>query len=274
MGAFVQIWGDLEDRYPPEGENSLAACQNADCPAAAARAQAFSSYSDLVARSALTSNDPRLYAFAFKACQQPGRPDSCGELNARQWARLDPNNAAPWIYVLDQASIAQDGAAVDDALFHIASAKGYESRSFAAAGEISRHASADNGSAISSYAAAVEMLGFAAAQWVPVQTLMRACRGKALDDANRRQVCEKAAETLASRSDTLLMSSVGAAMGRRLGWPADRTDAVHGLQQAVLESAIAEDVSGEKAYSCESLRTQLRRFSRQPMAKWDEHASG
>jgi hypothetical protein len=98
---------------------------------------------------------------------------------------------------------------------------------------------------------------------------MAACTGAALADANRRQACEAAATTLTERSDSLLPVVMGAAIGRRLGWPDDRVDALRALQLAAADMARGSAPAGaapapaEVPSTCGGARRMLALLSRQ-----------
>ena len=79
---------------------------------------------DALARMALSSSDPRVYALALHVCGGTlHSAGACQMLSAAQWARLAPDNAAPWFAMLAAAKAANDAAAQDEALHRIATAK-------------------------------------------------------------------------------------------------------------------------------------------------------
>ena len=94
-------------------------------------------------------------------------------------------------------------------------------RSPAAAPILARAGSAPS-DLVAAQALAIGWAGIAAALPVPLQRLTGACAPAALVDTNRRQLCDAAAATLGERSDSAQIASVGAAIGRRVGWPLDR----------------------------------------------------
>ncbi|HET7793481.1 MAG TPA: hypothetical protein VFL64_08855 [Rhizobacter sp.] len=51
-----------------------------------------------MARLAVASQDPYVYAMALEACQglRPAEDSHCALLSRAQWVRLDPDNAVPW----------------------------------------------------------------------------------------------------------------------------------------------------------------------------------
>ncbi|MBV9891996.1 MAG: hypothetical protein JO090_14060, partial [Rhizobacter sp.] len=93
--------------------------------------------------------------------------------------------------------------------------------------------------------------------------LMQICAGPTLDDANRQQSCEHAAQTLTEHSDSLSAIVAGASIGRRLGWPVERVDALRGLPLASADEASSTSTrSFDLPRSCSSAREILASFSR------------
>lgn len=218
---------------------------------------------DALARRASTATDPRVYALAFRTCSGAPEQGACAMLSAARWAQLDAGNAMPWLFMLDEATRWKDEAAVADALFHIASAQRFEDRSFAAVGAIHAHIGSLDIDLPAAFGVSVEAIGLAAAQSMSIQPLLQACRIPAIGDANRRQVCEGVAEVMAERSDSLLLRQSGVAMGRRLGWPEQRTDAMTGEFREWTKSQAASGYSTPD--SCSGLAKLL--------AGWDRQAS-
>lgn len=216
---------------------------------------------DALARRASTATDPRVYALAFQTCSRAPEQGACAMLSAARWAQLDAGNAMPWLFMLDEATRRNDEAAVADALFHIASAQRFEDRQFAAFGAIHAHIGSLDIDLPAALGVSVEAISMAAAQSMTIQPLVQACRIPAIGDANRRQVCEGVAEVMAERSDSLLLRQVGVAMGRRLGWPEQRTDAMTGELREWTQSQSASIESFSD--SCSGLTKLLAGFDRQ-----------
>lgn len=218
---------------------------------------------DALARRALSTADPRVYALAFRSCSRAPEQGACAMLNAARWAQVDEGNATPWMFMLDEARRRNDEAAVADALFHIASARRFDDRFFAAAGAIEAHAGPLDIDTIAAVGVSVEAIGMAAALSAPLQTLTQACRLPEIGNANRRQLCEGVAEVMVERSDTLLLQRIGIGMGRRLGWREERTDALAGEYAAWTDSQALSNGSGGTDSDCSSMKKMLGRFARQ-----------
>jgi hypothetical protein len=218
-----------------------------------------------LARLGAATRDPRVYALAFKACDFTPTQGSCVLLNVDQWALLDDGNAAPWLFALSDAVARRDPQRVDEALFRIGSARRVEERLFAVAGLVAAQGKLDDGDVLATQSLVVDAFNSLAVHPPPLQPLLRACRGDALANANRRQACDAAAVALAERSDTMLDASIGASIGSRVGWPDDRVDAVRGLQIAQREylSASAGDFRGGDTYSCAGAKRTIAYLAQQ-----------
>ncbi len=71
-----------------------------------------------MARLAVASQDPYVYAMALEACQGLGAGDvgSCQLLSRAQWVRVDPDNAVPWQALAAEARAHDEWQAEDVAL--------------------------------------------------------------------------------------------------------------------------------------------------------------
>jgi hypothetical protein len=217
-----------------------------------------------LAREATTSDDPRLYALAFRLCGRTPAAGSCALLSAEQWARVDAGNGEPWLFVLDDAAARGDRAMLDEALYRIGSAGRFEDRFHALAGPIVALAGASPPDLMAAQLLTTKVIGVTAALPLSLQRLTNACRGAALADANRRQVCDAVAATLGERSDSMLMANIGASIGRRIGWPLERIVAVRALSVALADSWAAvpgaDPVQGA-SYSCDGVRSTIARLA-------------
>ncbi len=169
-----------------------------------------------LAAMARTTTDPRLYALAFRACHSSGSHEGCQALSVRRWAALDPGNAKPWLYALDDAVQAGDVSGQEEALFHLATASRIDDRYDTPVGPIVDAAGPDGAEPAAANALAIEAVGLSAAQPGNEFTLSRLCRASAAADANRRQSCLAAARVLADHADTTLARAVGVSLEAHL----------------------------------------------------------
>ncbi len=221
---------------------------------------------DQLARLALATNDPVVYAVAFNTCR--GRiSGACGLLSAEQWTRVDPGNAAPWMHVLERARARRDVQGESEALYQISVAKRFDTREFAIPGLIAAIESAapeGESGTVAVFELTVETFGIAAAWGMPTyQLLTQACRADAVRDANRRQTCEGIATTLSERSDSILPAMIGIGIGHKLDWPIERVARRRGEYEAYLSSTTQETSSIEQMFGCSGMRRALVRFERQ-----------
>jgi hypothetical protein len=218
-------------------------------------------FHEQLARSASTTHDPRVYALAFKSCAKTSDAPSCALLSARRWAQLDADNGEPWLFLFDEATTRRDRQQAEDALFHLGAAPRFDDRQFAVAGLLAARPAGPDVLLLAATQLATDAIGLASAEVLPLQTVVIACRGLSLVDLNRRQRCDAVAAALADRSDTLLVASVGSTLGRGLGWPQARLDAIGALSSARAESLPPD--AGSSFGSCRRLAAWLDRLAHQ-----------
>ena len=169
---------------------------------------------------AASTRNPRLYALALRTCwTRPGL--ECHSLTPRRWSELEPDNAAPWMLMLDEAVAKEDVSGIEEALFHITHARQLAERPLAPLQPIVDAASNDPGSLAAAHAMAIEAIGLQAAQVAPIA--YTACTRVTPAVANMWQQCVAMVDVLEHRSDTLMARSAGAAIERRLTGNAEPT---------------------------------------------------
>ena len=164
---------------------------------------------DGLARLAVGSLDPVVYAIALEACKGSLAADAaaCKLLSRTQWARLDADSALPWLELAAEASRQQAFDAEAEAMQHAAMAR-----------RIDAHAGA-----------LPELVERALSQ---AHTY---CGADAVADRERRPICGAMAEMLVSRSSSAADLGVGLAIGRNLGWDVERLEALQHEQNALGE---------------------------------------
>lgn len=217
-----------------------------DTPQAARQRQ-----SSLAALARETS-DPGVYALAFRACRKDDPADACQALSVRRWAALDPGNATPWLFALDDALQAADVSGQEEALFHIADSARVDDRFDAPVGPIIDAAGPEGAEPAAAHALAMEAIGLSAAQISGEFTLNRLCRASAATDANRQQLCGSAARLLAGHSDTLLGHMLGVSLDARLTGDTTRLDRM----RATPDDPIFKELDAPG--TCSDLRRDLR----------------
>ena len=252
-------------------DSPSAACEPSGCvpiprPAAAvaqaraARPDAAADASiDPLAGMAAATTDPRIYALAFHACDvvNARRAGACQMINAGQWARLDPGNAAPWVYVAAMAQQQGDAATVSEAMHQIAQANRSDHGWGVLPGLVLEHAPTSPLQLEAVHQLLVSTIAVESVWVIPgYQTISPHCKAELMADPNRRETCGQIAEVLAERSDTLLDRSFGASIGKRVGWPTERTDAIK-AEFAALSQAVANMGADPDQPTCAGLRREL-----------------
>ena len=233
---WLALRGTGRDRWQAMMDGAFG-CDSAECRDRWQAVPQLAEARDGLAQMAVSSTDPGVYALAFRACGNNGG-GACQMLNAEQWARLDPGNAAPWLYLLSAAHQHSDVALQNEALHRIATAQRSDTGFLAVPGLISAAVPSDETSMLAALNMTVEAIGMQAAVALPpYQPLVADCSGVALRDSNRRQTCAAIAEVLVARSDTLLETLIGLRVGRHVGWPAERIDQLRGEFNAYMQHA-------------------------------------
>ena len=183
-------------------------------------------------------------------------------ITAEQWARLDPANAQPWMVMLSTAVQRNDIAAQNEALHRIATAKRIDSGMFTVPGVIIGQATDDDASVPAVLGLAVEAIGMSAAWGMPgYLALMQSCKGEALRDANRQQMCAAMADVLTEHADTLMDRSIGISLGTQVGWPEERIDRLRG-ESSAYTAALNEALSSPVQQECAAMRSMLSQLAR------------
>jgi hypothetical protein len=214
-----------------------------------------------LARMAQTTQSPQVYALARDACQVGGLAfgGACHLLSVEQWARLDPDNALPWLTLAQQSKTRGDAAGVDEAVFratHARSARGVE-------GVVMRAALSLMPPGTPPRVQEVLLTQLAGSAFVNRQTSPppEYCSAASVQDGNRRQTCANLGEMLATRSETLVDMLVGVKIAERAGLPLQRIAAWGDELDAMLQlGKPAPDGADrpQQAPSCESAEDVLR----------------
>ena len=198
---------------------------------------------DRLARLAGHSQDPVVYAIAVEACRgwTPEQGGACQLLSRAQWVHLDPDNALPWLELAAEA----------EAMHRAASARRSDAHADVLPALVER-ALDDAHAAPLQRTLALSASWSAQAAWAPPRSgqAYLYCTAESLADANRQQTCDALAQTLAQRGMSLADVSVGLAIGRNVGWPAERLQALQQELDALgqagrFQSAVGLDLSCE-----------------------------
>jgi hypothetical protein len=211
---------------------------------------------DELASLAAFKGAPQVYAWAMRACQQQRTEGVCRMLSAEQWARLEPANAMAWLQVAADAALRRDEPAVAEALYRVSHATRSDARQGALAGTVLAKLPPE-ADLVSRVSLATELTKLEARAELPLVAASQHCGVKEMRDANRQQLCSGVAEVLARRGGTAAEVALGASIGERAGWPAERVAAAAEERDALAQMNAAAQAD---AWSCNALALTLSRF--------------
>jgi hypothetical protein len=210
-----------------------------------------------VVQLAAGTQDPAVYAMAVSMCDSSAITDpesACRQLSLQHWARLDSDNAVPWLLLAGKAQSRHDNAAEAAAFSHIATAQRMDSYSdslFAfAEPELSRDVTPVERSYL-----ATEVIGVEAAIRLPQYSVAsRHCSSDAMKDSTVRQQCNSLAELLVTKGTNLLDLSLGKAIGARAGWPSERLRELNEERDALMWTIMQQTPSdNDELWTCEAV---------------------
>lgn len=209
---------------------------------------------DELARLAATGKEPTVYALALGLCRtylsDPVTEGACARLSLSEWTHVDPDNAEPWIAVAQAARRSGDLSAEASAFERAAAAHSMDnsSESLFSVGltEIPQDVTPLEKAAITT-----EFFGYMAAWAQPgFREISEYCSAEALQQDNTRNECNAVAELLVDHRSTILNSMVGARVGERVGWPAERVSRLRGEREAMIGF---DPISHQEPWSCQSV---------------------
>ncbi|MBX3621874.1 MAG: hypothetical protein KF891_18030 [Rhizobacter sp.] len=205
---------------------------------------------DALAQMAVATRSPGVYAWAMRACQRERGSGACALLSADQWARLEPGNAIAWLNVAADAQARGDSAGVAEAMYRVSHASRSDARWGALVGVVLARVPADTG-LLAKAGLAMDVAAVDTRAEIPLVAASQYCSVPAVRDANRQQVCAAVAEVLATRGSTLVEASLGATLGQRVGWPAERVAAAADERDAMAQLSRLPQPPG--VWSCAGL---------------------
>jgi len=205
------------------------------------------------------SRDATVYAIALDACTGAPVAD-CALLSLAQWARLDPDNAQPWLALAAEARQQQDRDAETEAMRHAAHAR----RSDFPAGLLPHLVDRALGPGVPALERTLGLsLGVSVqAAWRPSHSAQADvwCVAEEAGVADRREVCDALAQTLAFGSSSVSDLTLGLSIGKRLGWPTPRLATLQQEQEAISETGAFTEVGVD--WSCEAVDRLSRTMQR------------
>jgi hypothetical protein len=215
---------------------------------------------------AVGTADPAVYATALYACGANfGDPaeGSCPEISANGWARLEPDNAVPWLLVAGNSRARHDDAAEAEAFGRAAKASMSDSYVFSMYAFAEPELPSDLTPVQRSYLA-VGVIGIEAATGQhEFNAAAKHCSTEALRDSTVRQQCSSLAELWVTRGTTLLDFGVGTSIGARAGWPAQRVTDLKMQRDALMQAIVeTEPASAGDRWSCGAVQRSNAYVSR------------
>jgi hypothetical protein len=251
----------LQQRLEREDQSTwLAALQTAREPRARA-AGLFLDDSDTskdqLARDALSSGDPAVYALALAHCRG-ATEGPCSQLSAAEWAVLEPDNGVPWLLIASAARARAAWSEEAQAFEHLSKAQHFEPYTWSVL-TFGEALLPGEKMPVARLRLSVFAFGVEAATMIPYQEISRHCSVEALQEALTRQQCAAVAEILVSKSGTLLDLGVGQRIGAKAGWSRARVQSLQEHWQALQGVAIgawSPDSASAQEGSCAWIERQ------------------
>lgn len=195
--------------------------------------EAAGPHSQTLARLAVASQDPDAYALALYGCRLNRDDGACAQLSAAHWSELEPDNAVPWFYLVEDAASRKDETALSEALLRASRAKtsDYHWSMILAMAE---PPAARELAPAPRLVYLSQLLGiYAALPAPPYLAVSQACSADRMAESTRRQQCLELATMMTERSKSLIEFSLGTAIGERGGWTADRVQRLRDETDAI-----------------------------------------
>ncbi len=220
---------------------------------------------EALAMDALAVDDPRVYGLAYANCHPwlavgpngaapPAPSPACVRLSATRWAELDPGNAVPWLWALQDADQQGDEAAQREALRQMAASSRMDVHFHAGAAAVARLQLADADLTAQSMAV-TQALGV---ESPPASPLTTRCRERAGGDADLASSCSRIAAVFYDHSDSLLWHAIGGSLHKLVTGDPSWLDRAHREQRSMgsAQSGAVDDTP------CGAQRSLLRHIVR------------
>nr|WP_314857842.1 hypothetical protein [uncultured Undibacterium sp.] len=191
---------------------------------------------DAIAKMAVYSPDPQLYAMAYNACNLPGDQSGfCTQINAAQWASRDPENGIAWMHVLHDLNldgVEKNQSMIANALYKISKAKRFDAH-FDASSYLPERLLQKEDKLVQA-----RMQNLASRLWnqSPLPNygpVVNACKGDILNDGNRRYMCEEIAHQFQRQDGFLIEYAIARGIGTNLGWDKTKIQAMREEHEAI-----------------------------------------
>lgn len=234
-------------------------CKTPDCRRAltAAWAETRRNAARPLAELARQTRDPAIYAAAVHSCQKE-ETGGCIGISYAGWAKLEPENAAPWMMLSEQAKAAGDANGHAEALRHIATASRVDFR----LPDMRPLINTDAVTKAPIFAQAELsnwLIGVVAATSISHgSALFSICLRDSSGNLERKSLCDKLASmTLDSeRSATGLM--LATVLASKLAWPDDKMLALKDERDLIMGLWMA-DSNPKNPFGCEQITKDVQR---------------
>jgi len=258
MGLYLQGFTPSYGRCADDDETCQSAAREAAQNAIAQNRR------DLI-RLATTTADADVYALAIFSCPDYGKPGKsergdCALLSYAQWARIEPDNAVPWLYLAAEAERRQDRSTLD-AAFHRASQALYsDPHEDLIPALIASDATARLPPPIQADLA-ITLAGIQATLPLPnLFLLLHYCGLDGPVDPNRVQTCGNLAATLIEHDRSEIGAHMGARVAEQLDWAGPRLAALRDEAEAMEWQMLQRQQKWQmedmrRIYSCDTLQS-------------------
>jgi hypothetical protein len=171
-------------------------------------------------RLATTTSDANAYALAIFSCApQFGHTANgdCGLLSYAQWARIEPDNAVPWLYLAGDAERRRDQSTVEEALYRASKARYSDPHLDQISGLVASDATAALSPTIQIDLAGSLLSIQGGLPHPNLSVVMHYCGIAAQLDPNHVQTCGDLAATLVEHSRTAIEVLTGGRVAERVG---------------------------------------------------------
>ena len=257
-GLYIQAYL-AESAGGEEREQKDRECKTLDCRRAltAAWAESRRNAARPLAVVARQSRDPAIYAAAVHACQKE-EAGGCSGISYAGWAKLEPENAAPWMMLSEQAKAAGDANARAEALRRIATASRVDFR-LPDMGPLINAGALKDAAAFEQHELLVSMIGVTASTSINHgMALGNICLRADTWDDERKAICDNLANMMAEKDRSMVGLRMATIVAKKLGWSGERIQVLQDESDMIMGSWIA-DANRENHFGCEQMARDVQR---------------
>ncbi|MEN9866017.1 MAG: hypothetical protein RL748_1607 [Pseudomonadota bacterium] len=237
----------FKDKYPNCSSNP-GCLQQMEAATTAERTKNFNE----IAKMAIGSRDPQLYATALQVCNSldyaaqrlKSSEGFCQQISASQWALRDPENGFAWLYAAQQSDIKSSD--LDAALLHLTQVRFFNQRLVGLPQLRESFKLAQQDGLVQLELGTLNNGVFRLRTAPSYKILLDYCQAENLrDNGSRRQVCEGIAQKLLLDDTNAGSAPIAASIGSQLGWPTEKLDKITLEQHAYIGLFMTKAAAGE-----------------------------